>query len=194
MLAELSKSIVGWQIKKNRIREEERTLYEYAYELLLNQTINLLLAVLVSVLFHEPVAVLLFLVSYIPLRSYCGGYHAGTHMRCTVVSTLLIIMVCCIMNCVKSGWILSYYPIAFMLSSAVIIWCAPVADMHKPLDEAETARYRKRGRIVCGFEILSAMILYFMKIRYGLVIAVSQLILSFMLFLGILKNRKCHVV
>lgn len=193
MLAELSKSIVGQQIKKKRIREEERALYEYAYELLLNQTINILIAILTAVLFHAPVTVLLFLVSYIPLRSYSGGYHADTHMRCTVVSTLLIIMVCCVMNYVKSEWILSHYPIAFVLSAAIIIWCAPVADRHKPLDEAETARYRKRSRIVCGFEILFAMILYFAKIRYGLVIAVSHLILSFMLFLGKLKNRKCHI-
>lgn len=194
MLAELSKSIVGRQIKKDRIKEEDRALYEYAYELLLNQTINILIAVLTAVLFRDPVTVLLFLVSYMPLRSYCGGYHADTNMGCTIVSTLLIIMVCCVMNYVKSGWILSYYPIAFAVSAAVIIWCAPVADMHKPLDGAETACYRKRSRIVCGIEILFAMVLYFAKIRYGLVVAVSHLILAFMLFLGILKNRKRHVV
>ena len=194
MLAELSKSIVGRQIKKDRIREEERALYEYAYELLLNQTINILIAVLIAVLFRDPVTVLLFLVSYMPLRSYCGGYHADTNMGCTIVSTLLIIMVCCIMNDIKGGWVLSYYPIAFALSAAVIIWCAPIADMHKPLDGAETTCYRKRSRIVCGIEILFAMVLYFAKIRYGLVIAVSHLILALMLFLGILKNRKRHVV
>ena len=194
MLAELSKSIVGRQIKKDRIREEERALYEYAYELLLNQTINILIAILIAVLFRDPVTVLLFLVSYMPLRSYCGGYHADTNMGCTIVSTLLIIMVCYIMNDIKGGWVLSYYPIAFALSAAVIIWCAPIADLHKPLDGAETACYRKRSRIVCGIEILFAMVLYFAKIRYGLVIAVSHLILALMLFLGILKNRKRHVV
>lgn len=193
MLAGLSKSIVRWQIEKKIIGEEERETYQYAYEVLLNQAINLLIAILIAVILHSPVVVFLFLASYIPLRSYCGGYHADTHLGCTVVSTLLIIFVCYVIY-LKNGWLLTYYPAAFLVSAWFVIRYAPVPDRHKPLDGPETVRYRKRSRIIWGLEAVCAMILYFVKAPYGLVIAVSQLILSLMLFLGILKNRKYHVV
>ena len=71
MLERISGKIVDWQIKKGILSNAERTVYQYAYELLLNQTINILLAILIAVVFGAPLPVLLFLISYIPLRSFC---------------------------------------------------------------------------------------------------------------------------
>ena len=41
MLAKISQYIVEWQINKGILREEERAVYQYGYELLLNQVINI---------------------------------------------------------------------------------------------------------------------------------------------------------
>lgn len=86
MIRNLAERIVEWQIKKHSLPDEDRGLYQYAYEVLLNQVINVLIAILIAVLFHAPMPVFLFLASYIPLRSYCGGHHARTNGGCTAVS------------------------------------------------------------------------------------------------------------
>lgn len=65
-----------------------RNKYLAKIEILLNQTINILLAILIAVVFAAPQPVLLFLISYIPLRSFGGGYHADTNLGCTVVSAI----------------------------------------------------------------------------------------------------------
>ncbi len=42
MLNKLSKGIVEWQIQRKYLSNEERELYEYAYEVLINQIINII--------------------------------------------------------------------------------------------------------------------------------------------------------
>lgn len=66
---------------------------------------------------------------------------------------------------------------------------APVPDQNKPLDETETMRYKRKSRVLWGLELVIGMLLYFVQRRYGLVLAVSHLFLSFMLMVGKLRFK-----
>lgn len=189
MLERISGRIVGWQIQKGILSDEERAVYQYAYELLLNQAINILIAVLIAVVFRAPLPVLLFLLSYIPLRSFCGGYHADTNLRCTVVSALLICGVCWLYQNIRDGFWLTWYPLGYLISGYLVMRYAPVPDQNKPLDEEETIRYKQTSRIIWGLEMVIGMIFYIVSRRYGFVLAISHLILSVMLAVGKLKNE-----
>lgn len=190
ILEQIAVKIVDWQIRKGILTEEERAVYQYAYELLLSQVINIFLAVLIAAAFRAPLPVLLFLTSYIPLRSFCGGYHADTNLVCTIVSALLIIFMCFIYQNTENGLFSVWYPFSFLISGYLIIRYSPVPDKNKPLDEAETIRYKRKSRMIWGIEATVGIILYLMHSRYGIVFAVSHLFLSFMLVVGIMKNRK----
>ena len=113
MLNKLSKGIVEWQIQRKYLSNEERELYEYAYEVLINQIINIIAAILIAVFMHALIHVFVFLVCYIPLRSYCGGYHAKTNIGCTCISALVIYFMCLLEknNCSKNWEFLVDYRI-----------------------------------------------------------------------------------
>lgn len=187
MLGRISGRIVNWQINKGTLKEEERAVYQYAYELLLNQTINLVLAGLIACAFHAPVTVFLFLLSYIPMRSFCGGYHSNTNLGCTIVSSFMICLVCWLVS-ISGGWILDWYPVAFAVSGYCVMKYAPVPDQNKPLDEEETRRYRGRSRMLWCVEVLIVIIFYLWKREWGIVFAISHLLLSCMMIVGRLKN------
>ncbi|MCM1425631.1 MAG: accessory gene regulator B family protein [Eubacterium sp.] len=189
MLARISERIVNRQITKGILQDGERAVYQYAYELLLNQVINIFLAVLIAVAFGAPLPVLLFLVSYIPLRSFCGGYHADTNFGCTVVSAILICCVCWIYQNSGNVFFFAYYPFIYLISGYLVIRYAPVPDKNKPLDEAETVRYRQKSRVIWLWEAVIGVILYLLHNQYGIVLAVSHLFLSVMLAAGKVKNR-----
>lgn len=189
MLERFAGKMVAWQIEKGYLSDEARAAYEYAYEALLNQILNLLIAVLIAVFLQAPLIVLIFLVSYIPLRSFCGGYHANTNLGCTAMSTILTVCIC------VSVKRMLLYPlqlpamIGFLISGAVIVRWAPVADCNKPLDAAETAQYRHRSR---GLWLLEAVIGIICCLWYppaGYTMALGHLVMSIMIGLGILKNR-----
>ncbi|MDW2798903.1 accessory gene regulator B family protein [Clostridium boliviensis] len=190
MLQRISNGIVSWQIKKNLLKDNQRSLYLYAYEVLLNQIINIVVAVVIAVILRAPMPVLVFLVSYIPLRSYCGGYHAKTNGVCTVVSAILIIITC-LLEMYIVGTAALYLPIAgFLISGILIFIFAPVADNNKLLDEEETRRYRLKSRQLWLAEVIAGGIFWFVNSRICVVLAISHLLLSIMLVYGVLKNSK----
>lgn len=184
MLARISGKIVNWQIKTGILSDEERAVYQYAYELLLNQVINIFLAVLIAVVFAAPIPVLLFLISYIPMRSFCGGYHADTNLGCTIVSALLICCVCWIYQNIRESVLMIYYPFVYLISGYLVIRYAPVPTQNKPLDETETVRYRQKSRLLWLLETVIGIALYFLLREYGVVIAVSHLFLACMMIVG----------
>lgn len=190
MLQWLSKKIVNWQIKKNILTDEERAVYQYGYEVFLNQILNILIAIVIAVVLRAPMPVFVFLVAYIPLRSYCGGYHANTNGGCIIVSAILICLVCLVTKNIQTTAAAVLPPVSFILSGILIFRFAPVPDRNKPLDELETVRYRSRSWLIWLAEAAIGMAFYFLKGKAGVVIAVSHIILSIMLCLGLLKNRK----
>lgn len=190
MIQRISESIVSWQIKKNVLTDEQRALYLYAYEVMLNQTINMLIAVLIAIALKAPMPVFVFLVSYIPLRSYCGGYHARTNGGCTVVSAFLIILVCLVESVLTGELAIILPPLCLVISGALIFKFAPAPDKNKPLDEAETNHYRVKSRTVWFIEAVIGILLWCFGIRASVVIAISHVILSLMLVYGVFKNKK----
>lgn len=189
MLGQLAAKIVDWQVDRGTLTREDEAVYRYAYELLLNQMINLILAGLVAFLFRAPMTVALFLLCYIPLRSYSGGYHADTNIGCTVLSTLLIGGVCYSAQAAESN-ILKWYPVLYIISGIIICFLAPVQDHNKPLDDLEKTRYRKRSRLIWGIEVIGGILLHFWKKRLGFVVGISHMILAGTLIAGMLKNKR----
>lgn len=90
MIQNAAKQIVNFQIKKGYLKDSERAKFVYAYEISINQLLNLLLTLLLALCFGEVPAVGLFLLIYIPLRKYAGGFHAKSNEKCVLYSTLAI--------------------------------------------------------------------------------------------------------
>lgn len=187
MLKKWAHSIVDWQIKGGFLHGEERVLYEYAYELLLNQVINILIAACIAILFCDVWTVLTFLLCYIPLRSFAGGYHANTNLGCTLVSACMLCILCLFMKQYTEDWMEPAGLLCFVISGGIIFRYAPVPDKNKPLDDKEKARYRKRSRILWGVEALLGGAAILLKAPWGVVMAVSHIILSVILGIGLIK-------
>lgn len=190
MLKKLSVHIVDWQVRRNYLPDHKRELYEYAYEIMLNQVINILTAVLIAIVLRAPVPVILFLASYIPMRSYCGGYHAGTNGGCTVISAVLICIVCLGTKLFSGITAAAVSAVSFLVTGLLVFRYAPVEDRNKPLDDAEKSRYRRRGRIVWLLEVLIGTVLFQWNSQAGAAVGLSHALFSTMLCLGIIKNNK----
>lgn len=155
MVHKISEKMVSWQVATGNLREYEWNKYVYAYEILLNQLINLSIAVVLALISHELKAVLMFLVIYIPLRKYAGGFHAKTNERCVIYSSFII--VCIIMlNRWLRNFIYDYENIIAMLFILLLIFVyriSPVETKNKKLDMEERRKYRKKVHKICTIHI-----------------------------------------
>lgn len=189
MLRRISEYIVDWQIRKSILTGNQRVVYLYAYEVFLNQVINIVIALFLAFIMRAPIQVLIFVASYIPLRSYCGGYHAETNGGCTVVSAFLIVLVCFVEKTITGNLVFVLLPIALLISGGLIFGFAPVASPNKRLDEEETVRYRLRSRWIWMIEAVIGLTFCFIWTRVSTIIALSHILLSFMMVCGMLKKR-----
>lgn len=189
MLKKLAGQIVGRQVRTGSLTKEETEVYTYAYEVLLNQLINIFLSVVIAVCMRDALTVFVFLASYIPLRSYCGGYHAKTHLRCSLLSAGLLVLVCIMMRMPNARMDGVLALSAFLLSGVLIFVYAPVESANKPLDDQERGCYRRRGRLVWLLEALVTVLCWQAGLRVVRAAALTHMTFACMLCTEVVKNR-----
>ena len=153
--------MIDRMILDGTIEEEDKEIYEYGLTQGIIMLFNVIVTLLIGVLLHSVVETLLFMAVYMPLRSYAGGVHAKTQLRCLVYS---FSMVAIILEVIK------YFPnnlyiIAAMLVFSVVTVCllAPVESENKPLDEDEVKRYGRKARLILFFYVGITILMMVLK-------------------------------
>lgn len=92
MVQEIVEKIIEKQLKEKMITAEDANIYRYGYALVFEVLINIIMAVFIGIVSGDLVEILLFLGLYIPLRSFCGGWHADKVWKCTIYSNLILVV------------------------------------------------------------------------------------------------------
>lgn len=187
MFAKLSDSITRSLAENGKVKTEDLALCQYGVKQLLTILLNLMTALAIGCLFGMVWESILFHAAYIPLRSYAGGFHAKTPLRCYLYSILMIIVVLMVLRYAPEQNI--YDGVAYLISGVTFWKLAPVEDHNKPLDEIEKKVFRKRTIFVWCLESAVIILFFFLHWqRAGRCIVLSMLVLSCMLIAGRIKN------
>lgn len=190
MIEKLAKCLVAWQVEKHYLLESDRNLYTYAYELLIGQAVNVLIACLMAVFFDACFTVFVFLASFFPLRIYAGGHHADNSNICTLVSTIMVWLVCIASKAIPTGAILTFNLAVGIICGGLICTLAPVEDHNKPLSAAEKKQYRKKSILIWMIECIIWIMSYWIGARdISLAIALGHSSVSALLCAGVIKNK-----
>ncbi len=189
MIAYLAGLIADKQIGKGRIAGYDRAIYQYGYILLIETGINIFISVVLGVICHTLPEVLIFLLFFVPVRSYAGGWHMAHAWQCILVTNVTIWLVTLgavfFSRCFTGGFWLA----ADMLACAVICILSPIDTEAKPLEEEEKIIFRKKARMICLCELIVNFILFFLSWnRLLCVTSLSHSILVLSLLLE--KNNK----
>ncbi|MBQ6946053.1 MAG: accessory gene regulator B family protein [Ruminococcus sp.] len=174
--------------ENNTIQSENREIYRYGFQQGFTILLNIVTIVIIGLLLKSLLQAFLFMMFYFPLRSYAGGFHAKTAVRCYVYSMVIIVLILLVIRFAPITNLI--YTIITITSSVVILSLAPVQDHNKPLDQTERKVYRFRTLIVWGVEI----ILFTMALYFGWQIVANCLswvfaIMALILCLGVINNR-----
>ncbi len=130
---------------------------------------------------------ILFLVCYMPLRSFCGGYHAKTHIRCFIYSVIMITGILLMSKYFTFNIIV--YEVLILISLVIILLMAPVEDQNKTLDNDEKRVFRKKA---CSIVVLEVLIYHILLITHQVnsckVLSISIFSLSILMIIGCIKN------
>lgn len=187
MFEVLSERVTGWLLENEAFPREDKEIYQYGIQQGMIALLNLGTTMVIGMVFGKLLESILFMVAYIPLRSYAGGYHAKTAVRCYFFSIVMISAVLWVMRYVTYIGLICGCLTA--ISGSAIWFLVPVEDQNKPLDEVEKVVYRKRARgIVLAESILSLFVILCNEKRLGMCMTLVLCVMMVMLLLGKWKN------
>lgn len=188
LLARLAGKIGNNLVHSGVIKEEDAEIYIYGINQILTSVLNVSSALIIGLIFGVFPEIAVFMAAYIPLRSFAGGYHAKTPLRCYIFSVIMLIVVSIGLKYLHlADWV--YYAV-LVAATLVVLVLSPVEDRNKPLDEIEHKVYKRRTILIAAVELTLAMLLKLLMLDdLFIATAYSFVVLSLMLIAGKAKNR-----
>lgn len=167
--------------------EEVQDFYRYGIEISISSLLNIILVLLVGLLIGHLLESVVYLILFILIRSFTGGYHADTYFRCNLLMCTTFVLTV-LVNTVLTGRIsLSMAMGISGLTEITVLALGPIENKNKPIDES------KRGKLkIAGFIITFIIngVGIFMRKSY-----IGSMILFTCLLIAILSDwYNCHLV
>lgn len=188
MLDKLCRKISNRFVAMGIIPEEDEALYLYGLQQGLTSLFYIILTILLGIFFGIVWHNILFLLFFMPIRIYGGGFHARTPKSCFFLSCAMILAISLILKYISLP---AYLFAAIIAMTGILIFMlAPVSDANKPFTAKERRHFKKKTRFFLFLELAIGAIAFAAALPLLYTgIAVSLGTLSVMLILGILKNR-----
>jgi accessory gene regulator B len=140
---------------KGVISPEDREIYLFGIWQGLFMLLNIITMSLVGLVSGAFLYVLVFAFAYLPLRSFAGGYHAKTPLRCYFASTAITVLVAVMSLAITfNAHVLA---VLLPIHGALIIALSPVGNANKPLDNLEKKVYKKKAVQICAVQVIIAL-------------------------------------
>lgn len=169
MLSYLKTYIVNSWIEGKIIEEEDRELYEYGIEITIEYLFNLITTIILALITGEIISCVFMYISFMILRSYAGGVHAKTFIRCYIYSSLVILVTLILIRFeLVDIWIYRGAALFYL----IYLWITePVESKNRKVNEREKEVFRRREKLVLliiMFVSVIAIFTEFVKIEKGL--------------------------
>ena len=190
MIHFVSYHIAAFLQGKNIIAKEDEEVYTYGIEVLVSSLIGILLILGIGFLLGRRWEALVFLLFFVPIRFFCGGYHAGRYLTCNL-SFIAAFLLALLFQFLLGG----PYGLPCLGPTLLFIFCsfslyAPVDRAHKPLNKEEKARNRKISLLLVVIEICAVIILAFFLPELAIMAALTLLEVAILVIIGDMKRKK----
>ncbi len=145
----------GWlsrrMAERGIIREEDREIYQFGIRNGFIILLNIVTAFLIGLFTEQLLAVCVFTVSFMTLRSFTGGYHSDSRLFCYIGSNLVLFIP------VYTGSLFVRAPIPAVLlvlaaALGIILALSPMHSKNRKLDQIEKKHFGRRARITAALQ------------------------------------------
>ena len=182
----LAAAIVNFFIQERIVPKEESEIYEYGFEILIENTVITIMLLAVGIFLKSGLETVIYLSVFCGLRRYCGGYHAKTRRGChaaTFLSYLLFLTEVSLFREIKQDlWWLG--AVIYMSCVMIIVLLAPIEHKNKPLTD-QVRRTSRRKSILWTMLLGVVMFKMYQKIpEVSFAILVSLIEVALLMIIG----------
>lgn len=189
MISNITNHVVQNLLQANIIHRDDIEVYEYGIETFLSDVLNLITIAIIGILMGQLWECLLFQIIFISLRSWAGGYHASSELKCWILSNAMVVGALLLSRRLPA-WFISGRGLCLLLAAAgVILILAPVENENNPLSSDEIRCYECRVRIIVLISVLSSIYLYCLSSNFFCIIVLAILSVALSLVVGTCINK-----
>ncbi len=183
MLSKIAERLTRHLLRCNIINEEDKDIYIYGLELLVSFIFSVSIIILLGVLLNSIFETIIFLMVFILLRGFSGGFHARTYWMCSFV-TFLTYGISLLFSKLIFIHLIGYM-ILFVIGVIIMIIFSPIDHPNKALSQKQKKKFKSLSVIV--FVVFISAGIFMRDTSVGSVIfftLVSDIVLLF------IKNKK----
>lgn len=181
--------ITDFLCKNNTIKGEEKDIYIYGFEIFFSNIVNLLIVVILGFLAHQFYHAALFYIVFMITRSYSGGYHASTYLKCNIAFGSVFITTMIISRLLVS----ESSPVYLIMLLAIYIGCifeyAPIENENKKLTEGDKQKHRKTSILISICWTLLVFVLYFISRTYATTLTLTLAMIAMLMLIEVNKRK-----
>lgn len=164
---------IAFLLIKNKIVDiEQRDIYVYGLEVILLNGSLLIVFLIASMLCEAMLNFWAYLILFLPIRSFSGGYHAEKSESCFVLSTImygLSIAITAFFPLLYQNW---KWTIAGIISVIIILALSPMINENNPLTKSQ----QKRNRIIVYILLSVELVVFILSCNLNWRIASNELV------------------
>lgn len=146
---------------------EDTDVLRYGIECIINTAIPVIIYFIYSVCNKMCVDMLLWLISFLILRNYIGGFHANSNIKCIVLSSLFGIAALIVMQSINTISVIIII-IFYCLTSLVIIFCRPIIyDISHSSPQKQLRMLTQKSILTVCIELFLCLIFNRLLPHYG---------------------------
>lgn len=189
MLHSLSERIADFLLRQKCFEEEMLPVYIYGVELFLSSVLGVVLVILSGCLLGEFISSIVFLLSFIILRLFTGGFHCNSYFKCNLSLVLTFVAVILLKDLYKFVPFQEFVLGFMMLSSLLITMLfSPVSHPNKEISKKDRVKFRLIALGVLLVHI--AVIFVFSEFIGAEVIVITDFISGIYVIVGLIKNKR----
>ena len=190
MLEKIIDGMIETQIRNHVLKQEDANIYRYGYMLVYEMILNIVIAFMIGLLLKSLGIVISFLLFFIPLRSFCGGWHIDKIWKCTVISNVFLILAVILEKHLVVQINIYLLMLIFFAAVIMILPMAPVETKNKKISREEKVIYRKKICVIIALHTIIIIVLSFFNLRHYIFTEVFAYVTQ-MLFLIFEKINIC---
>ena len=180
---------IAFLLIKNKIVDiEKRDECVYGAEVLLLNLSNILTTLIISILTKSMLHFAAFMLIFVPIRIFTGGFHAKTSESCYLLTSFIYALT---VLCVKLlPELYSNIPAIITLAVLIvpIVLFAPVEHKNNPLTPDERKRNRLISIVLTAVDSLIFVTLFILSISTATSVMIFMAVDSILMLIGFLKQ------
>ncbi len=192
MANRIAVKIADFLCKNNTIRDEDKDIYIYGFEIFFSNLINFTIVVVLGYLLNELAHAALFYIAFVVTRSYSGGYHASTYLKCNIAFASVFILTMIISRLSLPGISLIYLLVFLAIYVGCILEYAPIENSNKPLSEPGKNKYRKISIVISMCWTVIVIALYFIAKEYATTLTLTLVMIAMLMLIEVNKRKELY--